>query len=394
MPTLEAADDAAMIILTEADLGPYVTHAPTRHWLTGPGLPPEIDLLTFAALRTDGLRTVADVTAVPDLLDRALHDRLVIGDLRYADGTTPESILLDGTTGEISTTYVSRDRPDLMDELPLAPSLEILLRFAAVTEELATLRGRFTSYATHRGPEAAAETSRALLSLFEENTAGEVPPYWRMTALIRPLSLIAGPGTHSGLTLDLPLRLLDEEFGAGEIVRFEDVDFPAALTHEPTRRFLREVGLPEDGTWFTLDADVPLPTLAEYERTDPDAAVELPADADRLINLGYLLEDTCLVVDGSTGTVLCWNTPDAALRPLNADLSTLAFTLWLIHRERSLDTQHGLTEAYEQLADTLTRTLAALDPVACDPTPATPTDDGLRYWPAAFEDQAGGGLYP
>ncbi|MHB9861385.1 SUKH-4 family immunity protein [Streptomyces sp. YIM S03343] len=394
MPTLEAADDAAMIILTEADLGPYVTHAPTRHWLTGPGLPLEIDLLTFAALRTNGLHTVADVTATPDLLDLALRDRLVIGDLIAADGATSESILLDGTTGEISTTYFFPDRPDLMDELPLAPSLEILLRFAALTEELATLRGRFAAYATQHGPQAAAGASRALLSLFEEDTDGEVPPYWRMAALIRPLALIAGPGTHSGLTLDLPLRLLDEEFGAGEIVRFEDVDFPATLTHEPTRRFLREVGLPEDGTWFTLDTDVPLPTLAEYEPEDGDAPLELPADADELINLGYLLEDTCLVVNGTTGTVLCWNTPDASLRPLNADLSTLAYTLWLIHREKSLDTQHGLTEAYEQLADTLTRTLATLDPLACDPAPTTPTDDGTRYWPEAFEDQAGGGLYP
>ncbi|MEU6539365.1 SUKH-4 family immunity protein [Streptomyces sp. NPDC047000] len=395
MPTLEAtADDAAMIILTEADLGPYVTHAPTRDWLTGPGLPPEIDLLTFAALRTDGLRTVADVTAAPDLLDRALRDRLVIGGLIAADGATSESILLDGTTGEISTTYFFQDRPDLMDELPLAPSLEILLRFAAVTEELATLRGRFAQYATDRGPQAVVAASRALLSLFEEDTDGEVPPYWRMAALIRPLSLIAGPGTHSGLTLDLPLRLLDEEFGAGEIVRFEDVDFPAALTHEPTRRFLREVGLPEDGTWFTLDTDVPLPTLAEYEPADLGTAIELPENADRLIDLGYLLEDTCLVVDGTTGEVLCWSTPDAALRPLNADLSTLAYTLWLIHREKALDSRHGLTEAYEQLADTLTRTLAALDPTACAPTPRTPTDDGLRYWPQAFEDQAGGGLYP
>ncbi|CAM5441945.1 SUKH-4 immunity protein of toxin-antitoxin system OS=Streptomyces aurantiogriseus OX=66870 GN=GCM10010251_67230 PE=4 SV=1 [Streptomyces aurantiogriseus] len=41
----------------------------------------------------------------------------------------------------------------------------------------------------------------------------------------------------------------------------------------------------------------------------------------------------------------------------------------------------------------MTRTLAALDPVACDPTRRTPTDDGWRYWPGVFEDEAGGGLY-
>ena len=83
----------------------------------------------------------------------------------------------------------------------------------------------------------------------------------------------------------------------------------------------------------------------------------------------------------------------SALRPLNADISTLAFTFWLIHREKSLDANHGLTDAYEQLADTMTRTLATLDRTACDPTGTTPDDDGWRYWPEVFEDQASGGLY-
>ncbi len=76
--------------------------------------------------------------------------------------------------------------------------------------------------------------------------------------------LMAGPGTTSGLALDLPVRLLDDEFGAGDIVRFEDVDFPRALSHAPTRRFLREVGLPEEAVWFHLETDIPLQTLAGY----------------------------------------------------------------------------------------------------------------------------------
>ncbi len=112
-----------------------------------------------------------------------------------------------------------------------------------------------------------------------------------------------------------------------------------------------------------------------------------------MIRLGYLLEDTSLVLDGSTGAVLCWSEPDATLRPLNADISTLAFTVWLVHREKALDAEHDLTDAYEQLAATMAETLAAVDPIACDPTPRTPQDDGWRYWPEAFEDQAGGGLY-
>ncbi|OIJ67666.1 SUKH-4 family immunity protein [Streptomyces mangrovisoli] len=392
MSTIEATDiaDVAAVVLSWDDLDPYVTHPPTRRRLTGPGVPLESDLLSFAALSRDGLRTVADSTGDPDRLAEELRDRLVIGGLRGADGTEAESLLLDGATGELSTTYFLPDRPDLMDAHPLAPSLEALLRFAALTEELAALRGRFAGYASRRGPEAVTEASRRLLAVFEAGTDGEVPPYWRMAALIRPLALVAGPGTRSGLALDLPVRLLDEEFGAGGIVRFEDVDFPAALAHEPTRRFLREVGLPEDGFWFTLDTDVPLPTLTEHHADETeDLLAALPPSAGRLIRLGHLLEDTSLVVDGATGAVLAWSEPDLTLRPLNADVSTLAFTFWLIHREKALDAEHGLTDAYEQLADTLTATLAALDPVA-----TTRDDDADRYWPHMFADQAGGGLYP
>ncbi|GAA5203014.1 SUKH-4 family immunity protein [Streptomyces thinghirensis] len=384
-----------MITLTEAQLDPHVTHAPSRRRLTGPGLPDASGVLTCASLARDGLVTVTDAMGDPDgRLARELRDQLVIGELLGHDGTTADWLLLDGASGGISTTYFLHDRPDLMDREPLAPSLRALAGFATAVDELAGLRGQFASYANRHGPQAVAEASRQLLAVFEEGMAGGEPaPLWRMSALIRPLALVAGPGKRSGLTLDLPPRLLDEEFGVGGIVRFEEVDFPAALTHEPTRRFLREVGLPEDGLWFSLDTDVPLPTLEEFWADDPRAE-PLPAGADRLIRLGYLLEDTSLVVDGATGAVLCWSEAEALLRPLNADISTLAFTLWLIHREKSLDAEHDLSEAYEQLADTMARTLAAVDPVACAPaTGTTPTDDGWRYWPEMFEDQAGGGLY-
>lgn len=392
MSTTSTTTGTPVITLSEAELDPYVTHAPSRRWLSGPGLPDVGALVTFEALRADGLRTVADSTGDPGhRLPDDLRDQLVIGGLLGPAGPATESVLLDGVTGEITTTYFFHDRPDLMDRRPLASSLEKLVRFATAADELAALRGQFAAYAGRFGPEAVAEASGQLLALYESGADGEVPPFWRLAAVVRPLALIAGPGTRSGLALDLPPRLLDEEFDTGAIVRFEEVDFPAALSHEPTRRFLRETGLPEDCVWFSLDMDVPLPTLAEHWADEPDT--RLPEGADRLMRLGHLVEDTSLVLDGTTGAVLSWSEAEARLRPLNADISTLAFTLWLVHREHTLDADHELTEAYDQLAATMTRTLAALDPVACDPTPRTPTDDGWRYWPGMFEDEAGGGLY-
>ncbi|MET8566514.1 SUKH-4 family immunity protein [Streptomyces sp. NPDC004783] len=381
------------ITVTEDRLDPRGTHGPTRRRPTGPGLPDTSGAPSREALERLGLVRVADATGDPEgRLAHELRDQRVIGRLRSYGGETTDVLLLDGGTGKIPTTYFLNDRPDPMDREPLAPSLRTLVDFAAAVDELAALRGRFASCADRYGPQAAAEASRRLLAVFEEGAEGEEPAsLWKMAALIRPLALVAGPGSRSGLTLDLPPRLLDEEFGAQEIVRFEEVDFPAALTHEPTLRFLREVGLPEDGPWFSLDTEVPLPTLEEYTADDPGAAPG-PAGADRLVRLGHLLEDTSLVVDGTTGAVLCWSEPDGALRPLSTDLSTLAFTLWLVHRERALDAEHALSDAYERLTDTMTRALAAVDPLARDPAPGTPTDDGLRYWPGVFEDYAGAEL--
>ncbi|MFD9110697.1 MULTISPECIES: SUKH-4 family immunity protein [Streptomyces] len=156
--------------------------------------------------------------------------------------------------------------------------------------------------------------------------------------------LTGGPATRSGLALDLPARLLDEEFGQSRVWRFEDFDFPATLTHEPTRRFLRDMGLPEDHGFFQLDTDIPLPTLAEYganQCSGESVRGRLPDRAAHLIRLGHFVEGSSLVVDGTTGAILNWSEPESTLSPLDADLSTLAFTLWLLHREKREGTATG-----------------------------------------------------
>lgn len=143
-------------------------------------------------------------------------------------------------------------------------------------------------------------------------------------------ALAASTGTSFGLALV-------REFGRAGVFRFEEVDFPATLTHEPTRRFLSETGLPEDGGPFALDTDLPLRTLTEYYADDhgdgflPGA---LPAHADRLIRLGALRDGNSLLVDGTTGALLHWNERQSTLAPLHADVSTLALALCLLHRKR------------------------------------------------------------
>ncbi|GHB07763.1 MULTISPECIES: SUKH-4 family immunity protein [Streptomyces] len=140
-----------------------------------------------------------------------------------------------------------------------------------------------------------------------------------------------------GLALRIPARLMDQEFGRGRVVRFEEIDFPLALTHEPTRRFLRDTGLPEDGLLFELDVDAPLRPLTEYYADEhPDTGcAHLPAHADRLIRLGQFAEDGSLVVDGITGEVGNWSASEATLHPFEEDISTFAHGLWLFHRSLS-----------------------------------------------------------
>ncbi|MFE9772890.1 SUKH-4 family immunity protein [Streptomyces sp. NPDC005931] len=262
-------------------------------------------------------------------------------------------------------TYAFPGRPDLMDRRPLAPTLPTLLRFASATEELAGLRAQFAAHAGRCGTGTAARASRRLPAALEETTAdGEPVASRRLLALIRPLAPVTGRGTASGLSLDLPLRFLDQEFGRRAVVRFDEIDFPAALTHEPTRRFLCETGLPEDAFLFHLDTDAPLRTLAEDR---PDAfRADLPAHADRLLLLGRVTGDTDVVVDGTTGAILTWSEGDRVLHPLNTDVSTLAATLCLLHGEHTLDGTPGhpalTSEAHDRLAMTMIGALTATDP--------------------------------
>ncbi|GGT31596.1 hypothetical protein GCM10010271_39430 [Streptomyces kurssanovii] len=372
-------------------LHPSVTHEATRLRLTGPGLPADHGLMRFAPLARAG------AVPVPDLLaegaDRAELDPYIaglvlIGHLRSEDDDAQE-IVLDGTTGHVFTMYLFEDSPRLIDVIPLAPSVDALARFLAHVDDFRALRGQFAVLAGRTGREVVAEAERLLTAGFTEEDWGdgdwgsagprsgwdhEIPAVWRIASTIRPLSLIARPG--QGLLLDLPDGLLDEEFGAEEMVRVEAAELPDALTHEPTRRFLTEVGLPKVELMFGLWGEEDL--LQTLDGTD------------RLISLGSLVHDFEVVIDGRTGLLSYHEYGADTTTPVNADISTLAFTVWMYSREQRLDREHDFTQDfYYQLADTMVEVLASVDPVAC--LPAKDADD-YRYWPEVFHDEAGGVL--
>ncbi|MFD5556490.1 SUKH-4 family immunity protein [Streptomyces sp. NPDC127068] len=361
------------IRFTEDELPRSLTHGPTRRHLTGPGLPAGGGHL----FRFGPPRTLAG-------------DLLVLGGLSPggagSDGVRGQHpgplVTLEGATGRLFLT----PRPDLDPGRPhpydgpgprpapgdpLAPDLATLLRFARAVRECTEPADPGGPPAVHDGPRygpgAAALARSHLLDLFRAELHGApVPVFWLVTAWVRPLARVPTPGIH--LQIDLPGRLLDEEFGAGEVSRCEDADLPAALTHEPTRRFLKDVGLPEEEDDFVA-ARLPLRTLAEHHAGAHPVTgrpADLPARAARLIPVGHLMHDTDVVVDGATGAVLSWHWAAPCPRPLNTDVSTLAFTHWLGHRAREWDADRDrrlTAQSGDLLAGAVHAVLKSVDPV-------------------------------
>lgn len=377
---------------------PAITHEPTRRFLAEGRLPRTHELMGFTR-QVEG-RAVTVSHLVDERFDPAELDPYIAG--LVAVGNVPvetldaQDVVVDGKTGRVFS--LEMYSPRYAEIVPLAPSLEVLVRFLEAVDELVALRGRFADLAGSRGADVVEAASERLLSVFEAEGAGwvdEIPAFWRIAALIRPLALIAWPGR--GLLLDLPTGLMEDEFGAGEVVRVAPEQMPAGLEHGPTRRFLSEVGLPKDGLMFSLDDDQEtlLETLSqERERFSEDPRLRhlgrvdaLPPDADRMLVLGGLMHDFEVVIDGRTGQVHYVEYGAATVTPVNADISTLAFTLWMHSRQQTLDKEHRLTDGfYHQLADTMIAVLASVDPIAC--LPASGPDD-YRYWPEVFHDEAG-----
>lgn len=417
------------IVVPAHALHPAVTHGPTRRALSTAGLPARHDLIRFRPLAESRVVPVPELLsegADPERLDPHIAELLLIGHLR-CEGDDAQEVVLDGATGRVFSMDLFEDAPALIDVVPLAPSLGSLCRFLACADDFRCLGGRFATLAGRTGPGVVAEASSLLASVFTGEDWGDdgwgsagppstwdhaLPAFWRIVAHIRPLALVAGPG--SGLRLDLPPDLLDAEFGAQEMVRTEPAGLPRALAHEPTRRFLTGTGLLKVESMFALWRDSSLfRTLAESGagETGPEGRTgvpcpgsgtgapgsagdgideRLPSDAKHLVCLGGLIHDLEVLIDGRTGLVSHRFYGEDTTTPLNAHISTLAFTLWMYSQEQRLNDEHDFTrDFHDQLADAMTEALASVDPVAC--LPSTGEDDH-RYWPEVFHDEAGGVL--
>ncbi|MFJ8749544.1 SUKH-4 family immunity protein [Streptomyces sp. NPDC102441] len=399
------------VAVPEESIHPGITHRATRRALVGGVLSGGQDVIRFRHL--SGERMVTAVHLVeekddPADLDPHIAGTVVVGHL-LIEGDEAQAVVVDGETGRAFSLQMTAARYAGLH--PLAPSLDALARFLEALGELDSLSGRFGHLEGRTGVPVAEEASSILLSVFKAEDWGEdgwgdvegdggVPPVWRIAALFRPMALIAAPGR--GLRLDLPPDFIEEEFGTGEVVRIAPAELPEVLEHEPTRRFLAEVGLPRDGLMFGLDEPADMLRTMTAARAENMARPELqhlritgalPEGSDHLLVIGGLMHDFDAIVDGRTGVVHYALIDDETVTPVNADVSTLAFTVWMHSRQQKLAEEYELTgsmgEFYHQLADTMVAVLSTADPIAC--LPAAGPDD-YRYWPEVFHDEAGGVL--
>lgn len=321
-----------------------ITHEPTRRFLAEVGLPRTAALIRFAP---EG----------PDATWPGLHRIGAYGDRGR--------VLLDPGTGQVySCERGSR---------PVAMSVDVsaLVRDAHLAEDL-----RYD-----REPRRTVDELLALLVATEPElpATGSFWPTAFVMGQLRPAA-VSGDG--------LALRITDEMLAlvyVREIRGFPEESLPAGITHGPTRRFLHATGVID--TWACLevpDLEERLLTLAEATARRNEEGEELPdapPDAEHLIVVGYILEDTDLVVDGRTGLVLLWEQYEGELTPCSTDLSTLAFTLWAVDHVRAEGRRTGLR--MDGVWKTIIRdVLSDIDPVAWAET--------WGFWPNLILDDANG----
>ncbi|MFJ9692839.1 SUKH-4 family immunity protein [Kitasatospora sp. NPDC101183] len=153
-------------------------------------------------------------------------------------------------------------------------------------------------------------------------------------------------------------------FGDWAMCRLESAEVGGGIGHEPTRRFLEEVGVPLRAPFFQFDVeflDRPV-VLGEY-------ASEAAGEWGRLLRIGHSADSESLWLDPESGVVRCfplgWEKVPSVV---NGGVAELVTFLAEIERQRfhkgvPLDELEDDELAYELLEE-MTEQLMDLDPAA------------------------------
>ncbi|NEB00483.1 SUKH-4 family immunity protein [Streptomyces sp. SID13726] len=169
------------------------------------------------------------------------------------------------------------------------------------------------------------------------------------------------------MTPPIDRETLQAEFGPDELIRFPEA-VVATVRHEPSARFLREVGIPaRPNPWFDLvdGSEAEARTLGECYDDLRERWTDLPEGAENWLLLGMVPYDD-IALDGVTGTVRCLPGDESDVYPLNQDLDSFASFLYLLEKERPHYDFESELEVIdpEGAARRLTERMREIDPAA------------------------------
>jgi hypothetical protein len=137
------------------------------------------------------------------------------------------------------------------------------------------------------------------------------------------------------MTPPIDRETLESEFGPEELTTYSAA-VVANIQHEPSARFLRDVGIPaRPNPWFDLVDGTPEQVRALGDCYDDlrERWTNLPEGAEGWLLLGMVPYDD-IALDGVTGTVYCLPGDESEIYPLNKDINSFAHFLYLLEKER------------------------------------------------------------
>ncbi|MFE7527921.1 SUKH-4 family immunity protein [Kitasatospora sp. NPDC057542] len=163
--------------------------------------------------------------------------------------------------------------------------------------------------------------------------------------------------------------MMESVFEAEELITLDE-DALMAIPHEPTRAFLRDIGLPgQFDTWLQLDG--PLADEGVVTIVDAAGAAELAAkypgfgvDTSRWMSIGAIGLDS-FALDVENGTMYC--VPESGAQPcvLNSGIEAFAYFLYALEVERpNYDLEVAEGPIVGNAEDRLQALMEEVDPVA------------------------------
>ncbi|MGP3987204.1 SUKH-4 family immunity protein [Streptomyces sp. 3N207] len=217
-----------------------------------------------------------------------------------------------------------------------------------------------------------------------------LPTHARLAGLTDPCAI--PPRAPCPPPVRVTRALLEEVFGEEGLLRLPPSLLHPRMTHEPTRRFLTEVGIPVGGIDPYFWADTPvrchIPISEEpawQEVSEQLHATEgLPGPLEALFHLDFLAYGD-LLLDGRTGVVHEVDEGFERVLPAHRDLESYTYLLYALHRglrRWRVGAKDAHPDATFWVADDLVLDLRTYDPL--------PFADPERIWAGHFDDLADG----